>query len=254
MSNKKGLVLRVERASINDGDGLRTVIYLKGCPLRCAWCSTPESQRADFERAGRVAYGQLMTVEEVLDLIMKDAMFYFHSGGGVTLSGGEPLMQADFSAEVLRMAQREGINTALESSFSVCFSDAEKLLPYLDTVFADIKHIDPEKHKELCGADNSEILENIRRASAAEYQFSLIIRIPLIPSVNDDEDTLSGIGKFCAGLARLHHIQLLPYHRLGIDTYKKLGLRYTYPELRAPSAEHVEKCREIVRRYAKNVY
>ena len=142
--HKRGIVLRTERSSIHDGDGFRTVVFLKGCPLCCLWCSTPESQSPAIEQAAETTYGQAMSVEDLMALVRKDSIFYFHSGGGLTLSGGEPLVQADFAAELLRQAQSEGINTAIETCLAVPFANVEKALPNLDVMYADLKHIDPE--------------------------------------------------------------------------------------------------------------
>ncbi|MCC8165375.1 MAG: radical SAM protein, partial [Planctomycetes bacterium] len=129
----RGMVLRLERSSIHDGDGLRTVVFLKGCPLRCQWCSTPESMSSAIETAGDNTYGTVMTVDQVMAEVRKDVIFYFHSGGGMTLSGGEPLVQPDFSAELLARAQREGINTAMETSLAVPYKLVERVLPNLNT-------------------------------------------------------------------------------------------------------------------------
>ena len=248
---KRGIVLRVERSSIHDGDGLRTVVFLKGCPLRCLWCSTPESLSSAIEHAEGKTYGSEMSVEQLIVEVRKDSIFYFHSGGGLTLSGGEPLVQADFAAELLKQASQECINTAIETSLSVPFARVEKVLPHLDTLYADFKHIDPEMHKRYCGMDNAVILDNFRRVDDRAGAIKFIIRIPLIPGINDDPDTLHGMGAFCASLRNLHCVQLLPYHRLGVDTYRKLGRGYPLVSLQAPSEEHMEVCREIIRSHAK---
>lgn len=242
-----GMVLRIERSSIHDGMGFRTVVFLKGCPLTCLWCSTPESQSPQIECTENKKHGQLMSIDEVMAEVRKDSVFYFHSGGGLTISGGEPLMQADFTAQILEKAHREGISTAVETSLSVPFSQVEKVLPHLDIMYADMKHIDSSKHKMYCGMDNTAILENLRRIDAQAKGLRLIIRIPLIPGINDDAVTLHGIGEFCAGLKNLHCVQVLPYHRLGVDTYRKMGLTYSLANLKPPSQEHLEACRGIIR-------
>jgi glycyl-radical enzyme activating protein family len=249
-----GMVLRIERSSIHDGDGLRTVVFLKGCPLSCSWCSTPESQSGLVERYENKTYGEVMTVDQLMAEIRKDSIFYFHSGGGLTISGGEPLVQADFAAKLLKQTLSEGINTAMETSMAAPFSQVEKVLPYLDTLYADLKHIDPEAHKRCCGMDIDGILDNIRRADGRLGGAKFIIRVPLIPGLNDDPDTLHGIGLFCAGLKNLHGVQLLPYHRLGMDTYRKMGRNYPLESTRPPSDQHMENCRGMVRGHVKNVY
>lgn len=249
--NKKnhGMVLRIERSSTHDGTGFRTVIFLKGCPLRCLWCSTPESQSPAIELSydSTKAYGEVMSVDRLMEEVRKDSIFYFHSGGGMTLSGGEPLVHADFAAKLLRQAQYEGINTAIETSLSVPFAQVEKVIPYLDNIYADIKHIDTDMHQKYCGMGNAMILDNIRRVDALAERIRFVVRIPLIPGINDDPETLHGIGTFCAGLKNLYCVQLLPYHRLGMDTYRKLGRDYPLAELQPPSNTHMEACREIIR-------
>ena len=245
--HKRGIVLRMERSSIHDGDGFRTVIFLKGCPLRCLWCSTPESLSPAIEHAEGKTYGSAMSVEQLIAEVRKDSIFYFHSGGGLTLSGGEPLVQSDFAAELLKQAQQECINTAIETSLSVPFAKVEKVLPHLDTLYADFKHIEPEMHKRYCGMDNAVILDNFQRIDERAKGLKFIIRIPLIPGINDDQDTLEAMGAFCAGLRNLHSVQLLPYHRLGVDTYRKLGRTYPLQSLQAPAEEHMEVCRGILR-------
>jgi pyruvate formate lyase activating enzyme len=242
-----GAVLHVERSSIHDGDVFRTVIFLMGCPLRCRWCSTPESQSSAIERIGDKTYGEAMSVNQLMTVVRKDSIFYFHSGGGLTLSGGEPLVQADFCEELLRQARHEGIGTAIETSLAAPFRQVEKLLHHLDIIYADIKHIDSDAHRKYCGKSNADILDNLRRVDARAKGLKLVVRIPLIPGINDDNDTLHGIGTFCADLSNLHCVQLLPYHRFGVDTYRKLGIDYSLASLRPPTEERMEACREIVR-------
>jgi len=282
-----GSVLRIERTSIHDGQGLRTVLFLKGCPLRCRWCSTPESQRSTPQKgyardrcvgcgrcvhscpAGALSlsedglkvvtdflkcrncfvcvgkclqnahkkYGSLLSVGEVVREIVKDEIFFFHSGGGLTISGGEPLSQPDFVAEVLRECRELGINTALETSFYASYESIEKVLPWLNLLYVDLKHLDQERHKQWVGADNGLILENIRKVDQTNESLEIIVRIPLIPGVNDSDDNLSATAEFCKSLKKLREIELLPYHRLGLETYRNLDRDYLLPELVPPSPE-----------------
>lgn len=249
----KGTILRLERSSIYDGDGYRTVVFMKGCPLRCQWCSTPESQNYKIEEAEGNTYGKIMTVEEVLKEVRKDIPFYFHSGGGMTISGGELLSQAEFVRCLLQRARWEAIDTAIETTLFGDWETAEPILRASNTVFVDLKITDDEKHREYCGVSNKRILENLKRAGTMNADYKLIVRTPLIPGVNDSEAELERIGQFCAQLTNLHHFQLLPYHRLGTDTYRKLGRTYLLKDLRAPSADHIEWCREITGKYVKTV-
>ena len=166
--DRKGMVLRIERSSIHDGDGLRTVIFLKGCPLRCQWCSTPESQSFQTERAGETVYGSVMTVEEVMREIRKDSLFFFISSGGVTISGGEILSQPEFSLALLRNCKRECFTSAVETSFFAPWETVSSLLPYINTAFVDLKLFRADLHKQYCGVDNSVILKNLLATNEAE--------------------------------------------------------------------------------------
>lgn len=248
-----GMVLRIERSSIHDGNGFRTVVFLKGCSLCCQWCSTPESQSCQIEHAEQTTYGRVMTVEEVMKEVRKDTAFFFHSGGGVTLSGGEILAQPDFTLALLQASRSECINTVIETSFFAPRAVIQRILPYVNTAFVDIKLFNREQHKKYCGVDNQTILENLLLTNDIEKPFRLIVRIPVIPGINDTEEELEQIGRFCAGLHQLHHVQLLPYHRLGTDTYRKLGRPYLLADVRPPSAEDMLRCRELIHQYVKQV-
>ena len=251
----KGMVLRLEKSSIYDGDGLRTVVFLKGCPLKCAWCSTPESQNREIEttKDGSITYGKEMTVEEVLVEVRKDSLFYFYSGGGMTVSGGEVLAQPDFLLALLRRSRFEGIDSAIETSFLGKWEVIEQALGTLDTGFVDLKMFREDKHRFYTGVSNQVILENIRKAGSKDFDNKLIIRTPLIPGVNDDQEELENIGRFLSELPYVHHLQLLPYHRLGTDTYRKLGRVYTLKDVRVPSEEHMEWCRSVIGKYYDKV-
>lgn len=251
--DRQGMVLRIERSSMHDGTGLRTVVFLKGCPLRCQWCSTPESQSFRVEETKESTYGTLMTVEDVIREIRKDSLFFFISTGGVTLSGGEILAQPDFSLALLKNSRYECINTAIETSFYAPWETIERILPYVNIAHVDLKIFDSKKHEQYCGVGNELILNNLLATNDLDCHFQLIIRTPIIPGVNDSEEELTQIGKFCAKLDKLTHVQLLPYHRLGTATYKKLNRPYLLADVHPPSEEKMEHCKNIVRRYVKKV-
>ncbi len=250
---ERATVLRIERSSIHDGEGLRTVIFLKGCPLRCAWCSTPESQQAEIEMIDQKTYGELMSVDQLMEEISKDEIFFFHSNGGITFSGGEPLMYADFVASTMKRCRKLGISTAVETSMICPYSELEKILPYLNILYADLKHLDPLAHQEFTGADNTLILANIERAARSKLPFRLIIRIPVIPGLNDSDDLFEKTGKYLQGLEKLEAVELLPYHRLGLSTYEKMGIAYSLPEVKVPSKSYLEKKKKILRAYVDKV-
>jgi pyruvate formate lyase activating enzyme len=173
-------------------------------------------------------YGGEFGVTEIAREVCKDEIFYFHSGGGVTLSGGEPCAQADFAAELLRELKKRGIHASIETALCVPWENIEVLLPYLDCVLADLKHMNPEQHKRWTGIDNALILDNIRRLDSLDFSGSLIMRIPLIPGINDDDENLKAVAVFARELTKkLQAIELLPYHRLGINTYKTLRRPYS---------------------------
>lgn len=249
----KGMVLRIERSSIFDGEGFRTVVFLKGCPLRCQWCSTPESQLFTVERAGDNVYGSLMTVEEVMREIRKDSVFFFHSGGGMTLSGGELLAQPEFSLALLKSSRRECIHTAVETSFYGPWEPIREILPYVNTAYVDLKLASGDLHKRYCGAENGQILKNLQAADKEPGSFRLVIRVPIIPGINDYAEELTKIGEFCGTLNRLDCVQLLPYHRLGTETYKKLNRPYLLEDTAPPSEGEMERCRGVLKKYVAQI-
>ena len=232
----KGRIFNIQRFSIHDGPGIRTIVFFKGCYMRCAWCCNPESQNREIEtlvegdKVKTVGYD--VTVSDIMPEILSDFPFYRRSGGGVTLSGGEVLCQADFAAELLKTCKEEGLHTAVESAASSSFSEIEKILPYLDLYLMDIKHMDSQKHKEYTGVGNERILENARKI--AESGVELVIRTPVIPGFND---TIAHFAKTLPGV-REHH--LLPYHRLGMDKYDGLGRKYSLKEIEPPTKEKME--------------
>ena len=238
----KGRIFNIQRFSIHDGPGIRTIVFFKGCVMRCAWCCNPESQRSEIEaliEGGREkTVGKDVTVEEIMPEILSDMPYYRRSGGGVTLSGGEVLCQADFARELLRECKENGLHTAIESAASTSYSEIEKLLPYLDLYLMDIKHTDAEKHKEYTGVSNERILENARRV--AESGVELIVRTPVIPGFNDTAEEIRAISSFARTLPGVREHHLLPYHRLGQDKYAGLGRKYSLSGIEPPSKEKME--------------
>lgn len=230
-----GNVLRIEKTSIHDGDGLRTVLFLKGCPLRCLWCSTPES----WNQEPADGYGVKMSSAQAIREIAKDEVFYFHSGGGVTISGGEPLEQVEFVREVLLGCMERGIDRALETSFFSSWEKIKSLLPLLNLLHVDLKHPLPERHKRLTGVDNGIILDNIRRADDSPDDFKIVVRTPLVPGVNDSDEAIEASANFVRGLNKLKFMEFLAYHRLGTETYRKLGLEYPLAKVQTPTHEYM---------------
>lgn len=240
--NARGRIFNVQRFSIHDGPGIRTIVFFKGCYMRCAWCCNPESQRYEIEtiieKDREKTVGRDVTVDDLMPEILSDKPYYRRSGGGVTLSGGEVLCQADFARELLKACQQEGLHTAVESAASSAFSEIEKILPYLDLYLMDIKHMDSQKHKEYTGVGNERILENAKKIAASGVE--LIIRTPVIPGFNDTAEDILAISRFASSLPGVREHHLLPYHRLGSDKYAGLGRRYSLPEIEPPSKEKME--------------
>lgn len=244
---QKGRIFNVQRFSVHDGPGIRTIIFLKGCALRCRWCCNPESQKSAVEQmaeeGGTKTVGRDVTVEYVLSEILRDRIYYRRSGGGVTLSGGEMLCQADFSAAILRAAKENGINTAVESTGFAPFSEIEKCLPYIDLYLLDIKHINSEKHKAFTSQPNELILQNAKKLAKAAKK--LVVRVPVIPTFNDTEEEIRDIARFAKELETVGEIHLLPYHRYGTDKYKKLEREYTLEDIMPPSEEKMRILKSV---------
>lgn len=249
--NTKGRIFDIQKFSVHDGPGVRTIVFLKGCVLRCRWCCNPESQNFAIEHmntSGKIkTVGRDITVKEVIDEVIKDRVYFRRSGGGITLSGGESLCQPDFAAALLRAAKDEGISTALESTACAPMETIRKLLPYLDHYLMDIKHTDPIKHKEFTGRDNKIILENAEKLAKEAHH--LIIRVPVIPTFNDTVEEIENIAKFISEIMPGGEIHLLPYHRLGSDKYKGLGREYKMEHIVPPEDNHMEQLLETVKKY-----
>ncbi len=244
-----GRIFNIQRFSIHDGPGVRTIVFLKGCPLRCRWCCNPESQEWKIQTMVQdgiaKTVGRDVTVGEVMEEIERDRMYYRRSGGGgLTLSGGECLWQPDFSEALLKVAHRRGLTTAIETTGYAEMSTIRRLLPYVDTVLMDIKHMNGEKHKEFTTKDNGLILDNARMM--AKEANRLIVRVPVIPTVNDTEGEIRAIAEFAQSIG-VKELHLLPYHRIGSDKYAGLGRSYTMAQIEPPSAAQMEKLLSVVK-------
>ena len=245
----KGRIFNIQRFSIHDGPGVRTIIFLKGCPLRCRWCCNPESQEWRFETivtAGvSKTVGRDVTVGEVLEEIKRDRVYYNRSGGGgVTLSGGECLWQPDFSEALLRACHEIGITTAIETTGYAEMDVIRRLLPYVDTVLMDIKHTDGKKHEAFTTRNNALILENARHIAREAKR--LIVRTPVIPTFNDTEEEIRAIAEFAKSLGTVKEMHLLPYHRIGSDKYAGLGRTYTMAHIQVPEKETMQRMLAVV--------
>lgn len=247
----KGRIFDIQKFSVHDGPGIRTIVFLKGCALRCKWCCNPESQEYDIQimktSDGEKTIGRDVTVGEVIEEVLKDRPYFRRSGGGLTLSGGECLLQSDFSAALLEAAKENGINTAIESTGFSKFENIEKLLPHLDLYLMDIKHINSQKHESFTGKPNGLILENAKKI--AEKANKLIIRVPVIPTFNDTEEEIAEIARFASSLENADGLHLLPYHRLGEDKYKGLGREYALKDITPPTDEKMESLKKVAEKF-----
>ncbi|MFR4350606.1 MAG: glycyl-radical enzyme activating protein [Roseburia sp.] len=245
----RGRIFDIQRYSIHDGRGIRTIVFLKGCVLRCRWCCNPESQEYRIEtmlvEGKEKIIGRDVAVEEVMEVVERDRPYYRRSGGGLTLSGGESLCQPEFTEALLLASKSAGIGTAMESMGCAPYEVIEKILPYLDTYLLDIKHMNPGKHREFTGRTNELMLENARRI-AQSGQTELVIRVPVIPTFNDTPDEIAGIAQFANRLPGVGRIHLLPYHRLGQDKYEGLKREYRMRDILPPERAHMEMLKKTV--------
>ncbi|MCE5239863.1 glycyl-radical enzyme activating protein [bacterium] len=289
-----GIIFDIKGFAIHDGPGIRTTVFLKGCPLRCEWCHNPESQSlapvlAQFRRncigcgkclsrcpnealsAGEdgividrtrcqgcgtcaetcyaealVLRGQRMTVAEVIAEVLKDRPFYENSGGGMTLSGGEPLFQPEFAIALLRAAKAEGLRTCLDTSGLVAPEVLQAALECVDLVLYDLKTTDQVRHSRHTGCDNRLILENLRRVTSNGQAVKL--RMPLVPGFNDRPEDMEAAARFIAGLKHAPPLEVLPYHKLGEGKYEALGIAGGF-QAEPPARAEVEALAAVARKH-----
>ena len=274
----KAIFFDIQRNSFVDGPGIRTAVFFKCCNLKCDWCHNPVSQSAkpqmmfykdkctgcgkcksvcpyhleQCELCGkctlycpvdaRKVCGKEHTVDEVLKEVLKDKAFYETSGGGVTFSGGECMLQIDFLAEILKKCKENGIHTAVDTAGHIPFESFEKILPYTDLFLYDIKIFDSQKHKQYVGVGNELILENLKKLF--ERKAKLWIRIPIIPDVNDSIEEIQKIKDFLKTIGTPEKIELLPYHAMGENKYRAIGKE---PQIfKTPDAENMKRLKEIL--------
>lgn len=266
----RALVTDIERGATFDGPGIRTVVYFKGCPLRCLWCSNPETQKLEnefWDYEGSLYKGNRtlcsdciatstsstlkqvakdMTLEEVFTIVMKDENFYRNSGGGVTLSGGEVLVNSAFAIKLFEKLKDEYVNTAIETTGYGSYRELEKLAKLTDTILFDIKHMDSGKHKKYTAVSNEIILENLTKLS--KWHKKIIMRFPFIKGVNDDEKNIHETAKFLKKL-NLLEVNILPYHTMGLEKYKKLRMLYPMKTLEKHTQEELDNALQIMKSY-----
>jgi pyruvate formate lyase activating enzyme len=289
----EGIIFNIQRYSLDDGPGMRTTVFVKGCPLSCLWCSNPESQdsqpmvtyrytsckgcgtcvktcpknavtldgdgvhidRTVCDRCGECVKGcvydalrltgEVVTVEKLMKTIKRDKVYYQTSGGGVTCSGGEILMQPDFVAEIFRQCHAEGIHTCADTCGYGPEEAMRKILEHSDLVYFDIKHMNADRHREYTGVDNEIILKNLSIALASGV--SVVIRVPLIPEHNDSEENLRAMAGYVSKLGSgIDHVCILPYHNYGANKYRMIDKTYPLEGLRKLTPEEEERAKNII--------
>lgn len=290
------MVFNVQKYSVHDGPGIRTIVFLKGCSLSCRWCSNPESQQREPELAfnagrclgvskcghcivacpygsitlgdddklridrihctschmpcadacpaqGLLVYGKQRTVDDVLNVVEQDMAFYARSGGGLTLSGGEPLLQGEFAVALLREARARRIKTAVETCGMVSAETVRAAAEYLNYVLFDIKHMDSAEHKAQTGLPNRRILENFRILAEEFPNLPILARTPIIPGFNDSEESVAAIAEFLKPYERVEY-EMLPYHRLGTQKYQFLDRPVPMGEVKLDTA-HMNRLQAV---------
>lgn len=285
---RSGFVFDIRRYSVHDGPGIRTTVFFKGCPARCAWCHNPESQEPGPEvmfwqrrcascgacaaacpagainmvngypvtsretcsacgscvRAcrfdARTMVGRAVSVDDVMRELERDRIFYDESGGGATFSGGEPLAQPEFLESLLTACRAADIHTAVDTSGIARLELVGRLAPLVDVWLYDIKAVDPALHLQAVGCPNDEVLRNLRFLAAEGAR--VILRVPVIPGINDDEESLARLADFISSLdgRRPERLDLLPYHKIGVDKYPRLGRTYGLETMGEPDPQHID--------------
>lgn len=299
-----GTVFDIQRYSIHDGPGIRTTVFLKGCPLSCKWCHNPEGQSGEIElifrenrcgkcgacltvcKHGAISWdasgpdssrgpdkpgmpvtdrtkcrrcgectlvcfseareltGKEMSVDQVMSEVERDIPFYEESGGGITLSGGEPLMQGSFALELLKTSKARGTHTCLDTCGFAEWSTIDSVRQYVDLFLYDLKLIDDRKHQEFVGVSNRMITENLR--ALAQRGHNIVLRVPIIPGINEDDENIRQIGAFAAALPHLISVGILPYHHISIEKYNRLSRPYSLAGLGPPSDQRMTEIASIL--------
>ncbi|SHJ54838.1 trans-4-hydroxy-L-proline dehydratase activase [Paramaledivibacter caminithermalis] len=294
----QGIIFNIQKYSIHDGPGIRTTVFLKGCPLECWWCHNPESQKVKqqfifwhnkcigcmdcekvcperaisfnkngfyndkskckfCEKCAEICpsgalelVGKKSSLDDVIKEVEKDRVFYEQSGGGVTFSGGEPLVQIDFLDSLLCASKQKGLHTAVDTSGYTSWGNIERIKDKVDLFLYDIKHMDDEKHKIYTGVSNQLILENLKKLALDGKK--IWVRVPIIPSINDDDLNIQRTCEYISSL-NLRDVFILPYHNIAVDKYKRLNMGYRISDIQVPKDELMKKIADIFKGYGFNV-
>jgi pyruvate formate lyase activating enzyme len=253
----KGLIFSVKRYSIHDGPGIRVTFFMKGCPLNCMWCHNPEgispfpetvmqtNRVGDREFSRNEEVGKYYTVNDILEILSKEKVFIDQSKGGVTFSGGEPMLQIEFLLDALKACKGNGYHTTIDTSGYSTAENYKSIIPYTDLFLLDIKHLDNARHIESTGASNIGILENYRLL--LDCGKDVMVRIPVIPGINDDKNHLQKLKQFLSDTKTdsLKRINLLPFHKIGSSKYKRFNIPYRMKGVEPPSKDEMQKLKEF---------
>ncbi len=241
MTDLNAMIFDVQRSSFVDGPGIRTTVFFKGCNLRCAWCHNPEgispaAQLMDVKGVSTPC-GRSYTLDEIWTEIEKDRLFFETSGGGVTFSGGECMLQIDFLSKLLAICKKNAIHTAVDTAGNLPFSLFERIIPDVDLFLYDVKCFNADTHKRYTGVDNAQILSNLSKL--LKKAVPLRVRIPIVPGVNDSLEEMQAIKRFLDAHGKPVHVELLPYHAMGEHKYRSLGLQP--PAFQEPTKEQMQE-------------
>ncbi len=248
-TQSKGVIFDIKKYALHDGPGIRTTVFLKGCPLNCWWCHNPEGQNPEPERiwsnqnTQKEIIGREVSVEEVIAEIEKDLIFYDESGGGVTFSGGEPLMQHDFLDHLLTACQTRELSTTLDTCGYSSWEIIEKIKDKVDLFLYDLKMIDDKNHQKYTGVSVLPILSNLKRLEGE----NIIIRFPVIPGITDTEENVNQLVDWLSKLETIKEINLLPFHKIGYSKYLKLNRENVLLDLNPPSPERLNQLLDTFR-------
>lgn len=257
MSKDKGIVFNIQHFSIHDGPGIRTTVFLKGCPLRCPWCANPESQRSKPEWMTNASsklpelIGEEKTVDAILEEVMKDWDFYQESGGGLTLSGGEIFAQFEFAKTILQKAKEKGLHTAIETTAYAKHENFVELIQYVDFIYTDLKHYNNLKHQSKTGVKNDLIIKNIHYAFNAGKE--IVLRIPVIPDFNNRLEDAEEFAQLFEKL-NIDKVQLLPFHQFGENKYKLLNRAYQMEDIPALHPEDLQDYQNVFLQHQIDCY
>ncbi|NLM12322.1 MAG: pyruvate formate lyase-activating protein [Epulopiscium sp.] len=238
-----GRIHSIETCGTVDGPGIRFVVFTQGCPLRCQYCHNPDTWN--------IAHGEETTVDELIKEIEKYKSYMKFSGGGVTLTGGEPLMQPKFAAELFRQCKERGIHTALDTSGYIPLEHAKEVIDYTDLVLLDIKSFDPDIYKDLTGVSNEPTLKLAKYLS--EINKPMWVRYVLVPNLTDDPKNIEGLASFLSTLNNIEKIELLPFHKMGEYKWEQLGYPYRLKDTPTPSEEAIKNAKEIFKKYGLKI-